>query len=918
MFFPITLMLELSDKGRIKMNRKRKIGIGFKITSGYLILIVCLAISAIVLNNQITSLQQERNGIIQYDSSMRITSNNLERQILNMESSLHRYLITKDETYLQKYNEEFTTWETTFRELETLVEDYSTAENQLNGIYTSITDWINKIGQPLVNTTLTNQNIDKAVASFDGERSSVALSELQQKFSTFRNIETEAIQQNVLELNKRNENLTYSLFAILTFIAVATIIVFTMISRNITGSINEVTDAIHNMKKSDSQKRKRIVAKTNDEVRDLVDATNELLVTMENRQWYQRNLAEIVTAYQGVDTMEELGKVLLNSLTARTNSVYGAFYIQDTRNHDQFNKIASFAESNEEVGRRSFIAGQGYIGQAVKEKRILSYENKENSFHYLETALGNIPITNGIIVPVFFGKEVIAVIELASLKKYSEQQHALITEVVVYLGAMINSITGRMEIIRLLNESQAMTEELQVQSEELQTQSEELKMQTEELTTINERLEERTRDAENKTYALEKAQFELKESAEQLRQSSNYKSEFLANMSHELRTPLNSILILSELLAENNEKRLTDDELEYAKVIHNSGEDLLNLINDILDLSKVEAGKMDLWFREMNVYEITQHITSLFSPIAQQKGIELTVEVAQNIVESFHTDVKRFHQIINNLLSNALKFTEKGSVVVGIEPAIVTSAMQQISDRWLKVSVIDTGIGIPQNKQQIVFESFQQADGATVRKYGGTGLGLSICREVTKLLGGWITLQSVEGKGSTFTVYLPSLPEGNTSSVQMAEQEVATTMATLPIDSTKTIFNGKSILIVDDDYRNIYALRQALEQKGVHVLEATNGLECLNILQTAPRVDAILMDIMMPELDGYETMERIRGELQLTELPIIALTAKAMKQDRDRAFEVGASDYISKPLNLEQLFSVLTVWLTSGERLRNG
>lgn len=918
MFFPITLMLELSDKGRIKMNRKRKIGIGFKITSGYLILIVCLAISAIVLNNQITSLQQERNGIIQYDSSMRITSNYLERQILNMESSLHRYLITKDETYLQKYNEEFTTWETTFRELETLVEDYSTAENQLNGIYTSITDWINKIGQPLVNTILTNQNIDKAVASFDGERSSGALSELQQKFSTFRNIETEAIQQNVLELNKRNENLTYSLFAILTFIAVATIIVFTMISRNITGSINEVTEAIQNLKKSDSQKRKRIVAKTNDEVRDLVDATNELLATMENRQWYQRNLAEIVTAYQGVDNMEELGEVLLNSLTARTNSVYGAFYIQDTRNHDQFNKIASFAESNEEVGRRSFIAGQGLIGQTIKEKRILSYENKENSFHYLETALGNIPITNGIIVPVFFGKEVIAVIELASLKKYSEQQHALITEVVVYLGAMINSITGRMEIIRLLNESQAMTEELQVQSEELQTQSEELKMQTEELTTINERLEERTRDAENKTHALEKAQSELKESAEQLRQSSNYKSEFLANMSHELRTPLNSILILSELLAENNEKRLTDDELEYAKVIHNSGEDLLNLINDILDLSKVEAGKMDLWFREMNVYEITQHITSLFSPIAQQKGIELTVEVAQNIVESFHTDVKRFHQIINNLLSNALKFTEKGSVVVGIEPAIVTSAMQQISDRWLKVSVIDTGIGIPQNKQQIVFESFQQADGATVRKYGGTGLGLSICREVTKLLGGWITLQSVEGKGSTFTVYLPSLPEGNTSSVQMAEQEVATTMATLPIDSTKTIFNGKSILIVDDDYRNIYALRQALEQKGVHVLEATNGLECLNILQTAPRVDAILMDIMMPELDGYETMERIRGELQLTELPIIALTAKAMKQDRDRAFEVGASDYISKPLNLEQLFSVLTVWLTSGEHLRNG
>lgn len=900
------------------MNKKRKLGIGFKITSGYIILIICLIISALVLNNQITNLQTERNSIIKYDSQMRTMSNNLERKIINMESSLHRYLITNDEIHLEKFNENIATWESSYEELSAIVNDFSSGQEQLEIVHSSIEDWISNIGQPLMSAIRANDNAE-ILTMFDETQSSLAINELQEKFTAFRTFETEAIQMKVEELNDQNTNLTYSLFGILTLIATVTIIIFTIIARNIAGSINEVTDALEDMNASDGKVRKRITAKTNDEVKDLVLATNTLLATLENRQWYQASLAEIVTAYQGVDTLDELGEVLLNSLTTRTQSVYGAFYIQDIRNKDQYNKIASFAETGDDVGRESFEVGHGFIGQSVKEKRILSYNNQENSFHYLETALGNIPISNGIIVPVFFGKEVVAVFELASLKPYGQQHRDLIKEVVVHLGVTINSIIGRMEIIRLLNESQAMTEELQVQSEELQTQSEELKMQTEELTTINERLEERTRDAESKTHELEKVQVELKQSAEQLRQSSNYKSEFLANMSHELRTPLNSILILSEMLAENHDHHLSEDELEYAKVIHDSGEDLLNLINDILDLSKVEAGKMDLWFREMDVYEIPQHIQNLFLPVAKQKDLELSVDVDNNIAEIFHTDVKRFHQILNNLLSNALKFTEEGSVTVKVDRAHITPAMRQLSDTWITVSVTDTGIGIPKNKQSIVFESFQQADGATVRKYGGTGLGLSICREVTKLLGGWITLSSKEGQGSTFTVYLPSLPEGNAAQTNMAEQEAVYTDGTpaIPLSVSKSIFEEKHILIVDDDYRNIYALRQALEHKGVHILEASNGVECLNILQTATRVDAVLMDIMMPEMDGYETMERIRKDLQLHELPIVALTAKAMKQDQDRAFEAGASDYISKPLNLEQLFSVLTVWLTSGERLRN-
>lgn len=900
------------------MKKQRRVGIRFKITSGYAVLICFLVIAAVVLNSQITGLQQERNSVIEYDSQMRTLSNRLERQIINMESSLNRYLITQEDKYLENYYKYLGTWETVYKELDDVVHNYSN-ENQLGTIYTSITSWLDEIGQPLLESILTNDE-SQMLARFNGEQSSAAISELQAQFSEFRNLETASIQAEILSLDNSNTRLTYTLFLVLGILAIITIFVFNTISRKITDSITEVTSAIHEMNATSGKKRKRLTAQTNDEVRDLVNATNSLLETLEGQQWLQVNLNEAVTAYQGVDTLNELGEVLLKQLTTRTKSSYGAFYVQDVYDKQQYFKLASFAESANNVGKEQFHVDEGFIGQAVREKRTLSYENNEEGFRFMETGLGSIPIKNGVIIPIEASEEVVAVLEFASMERYTAQQRKLLQEVVRHLGVTITSIQSRMEIIRLLNESQAMTEELQVQSEELQTQSEELKMQTEELTTINEQLEERTHEAEQKTNALEKAQFELKQSAEQLRQSSNYKSEFLANMSHELRTPLNSILILSEMLAENNDQRLTEDELEYANVIHNSGEDLLLLINDILDLSKVEAGKMDLWFDEMDVEELASHVYNLFMPIAEQKNLELHIEFASPLPHVFHTDIKRFHQIINNLLSNALKFTEQGAVTVKVEQATVTPSMQQRSEVWLAVHVSDTGIGITPDKQQIIFDSFQQADGATVRKYGGTGLGLSICREFTKLLGGWITVHSEEAQGSTFTVFLPSLPNGQLLESHIIEQppQLSEPSDTLIPYTKGNVFAHKRILVVDDDYRNIYALKQALEQKGVEVLEASNGIECLNILQTVSRVDAVLMDIMMPEMDGYETMEHIRHDLELTTLPVIALTAKAMKQDKERAIEAGASDYITKPLNLEQLFSVLTVWLTSEEPISYG
>lgn len=306
---------------------------------------------------------------------------------------------------------------------------------------------------------------------------------------------------------------------------------------------------------------------------------------------------------------------------------------------------------------------------------------------------------------------------------------------------------------------------------------------------------------------------------------------------------------------------------------------------------------------------------------------------AENVADIFYTDEKRFQQVLKNLLSNALKFTEQGYVRVDIKQLDLeqlTTNMQDVSSEWLEITVSDTGIGIPKDKHQLIFESFQQADGATVRKYGGTGLGLSICREFSKLLGGWVSLQSEEGKGSSFSLTIPSLPNGinEATTIDSAVVEVVATLEAPEVVEMQEkvdesdivslheveVFQGKNILIVDDDYRNIYALKAALENRGMNILVAKDGLECLKIMETNNKIDLILMDIMMPNMDGYETMSIIRTKMKLTDLPIIALTAKAMKTDRDKSLEAGASDYISKPLNLDQLVSVLRVWLVSKGR----
>ncbi|CAM5605406.1 histidine kinase [Streptomyces narbonensis] len=491
-----------------------------------------------------------------------------------------------------------------------------------------------------------------------------------------------------------------------------------------------------------------------------------------------------------------------------------------------------------------------------------------------------------------------------------------------------------------------------------------------------------------KNTEIEEARQVLEERAEQLAVSMRYKSEFLANMSHELRTPLNSLLILAKLLADNAETNLTPKQVEFAETIHGAGSDLLQLINDILDLSKVEAGKMDVSPTRIALVQLVDYVEATFRPLTAEKGLDFSVRVSPELPATLHTDEQRLLQVLRNLLSNAVKFTDSGAVELVIRPAnadVPQSIREQLLEAGslrdpeadlIAFSVTDTGIGIAASKMRVIFEAFKQADGTTSRKYGGTGLGLSISREIARLLGGEIFAASESGRGSTFTLYLPLSPtelpshgygqgvSGAEEPQQGADEEAAGAVHAFPhfpaapvrtearsgagalfrhrrkaaaeatgartavpgqsgqqgavdraepeaeVEPRRTFnFSGERVLIVDDDIRNVFALTSVLEQHGLAVLYAENGREGIEVLEQHDDVTVVLMDIMMPEMDGYATTTAIRRMPQFAGLPIIALTAKAMKGDREKAIESGASDYVTKPVDPDHLLSVMEQWM---------
>ncbi|WLV24007.1 ATP-binding protein [Aciduricibacillus chroicocephali] len=911
------------------MKDSRKFGIKPKIIIGYAGVIVCLVIVFLILNMQIGSLQAERNQIIKHEMDVNNMANRLESYFIDMETGQRGYLITGKETYLNPFFNALSKWEDSYAELADYLRDDKEQVKRLGEIKTTIRDWIKNTGEPAI-AAREDGNRKEIEALLSEDPGKEDMNKRRRQFEAFRKSEQMTTQKHVAKLDERNKNLTIGLFSVLILIAGVSIVIAYVTARSITRTVNSVTNTIRGLAHSSKDLKKRIHVKTRDEIRDLGEATNELLDIMEKRDWLQVSVAEILKSVQGVALIDILAKEFLGQMARNTNAAMGAFYIrQECENGIEYEKVGSFADSAENIGRERFKAGEGLIGQCAEEMQMHIIQDIPENYRVIGSGLGEVKPKSILVAPVIFEGKAVAILELATLDHFTEDHIMLFQEISETFGVIVHSVMNRMEVVRLLKDSQTMTEELQAQHEELQTQSEELRMQSEELQTTNDQLEDRTTEAESKALELEMAKRQLEDKNDELRRSSSYKSEFLANMSHELRTPLNSILILSEMLYEAEEAE--SETAEYAKIIQSSGKDLLGLINDILDLSKVEAGKIEVVIDELNTSEFAELTQLKFNHQAAEKGISLVVEKDPKVPEIFHTDSTRLQQIAKNLLSNALKFTEAGEVklqLTAITDSQMAESMRQVSDEWIALSVSDTGIGIPPEKHALIFEAFQQADGATSRKYGGTGLGLSICAEFAKLLGGSIMVESEEGKGSKFTVLVPSLKKGiediqlldwsqeDTAKVIYGETALATVAATEEVEVRTDaipddidIFAGKHVLLTDDDPRNIFALKKVLEKNGMHVIEARDGIECLETMQQRTDIDIVLMDIMMPRMDGYEAISTLRNELGYTNLPIIALTAKAMKQDRERCLEAGASDYISKPIVMEQLLSAMRVWL---------
>ena len=672
------------------------------------------------------------------------------------------------------------------------------------------------------------------------------------------------------------------------------------------------------------------VAGLKDNVNLMVANLRETTRANQEQDWLKTNLARIAGLMQGHRDLLELARLILGELTPLASAQYGAIYlasdVADPQVQQQeFTRIATYGFTK--GGLDHFGAGEGLAGQAAIERRPILITDAPAGYLKVGSGLGQAAPVSIAVLPILFEDQVLGVLELASLTPFSGVHLAFFNQFVGTIGVAINTIMANSRTEALLSESQRLTSQLQERSVELQRQQAELRRSNAELEDKAALLAKQNSAIEIQNRQIEQARSALEERAQQLAISSRYKSDFLANMSHELRTPLNSLLVLAKLLSDNQDGNLTGQQVDFARTIHAAGSDLLQLINDILDLSKVEAGKMDVNPADLPLTALVEYVDATFRPMAEHKGLGFSIQVRSGTPDRLYVDEQRLEQIVRNLLSNAVKFTSAGEVRLTIgraDQVEFSGALRGASD-VIEFAVSDTGVGIAKNKLSTIFDAFRQADGTTSRRYGGTGLGLSISRDIAQLLGGEVRASSRPGKGSTFTLYLPArqhtagavtitIPPATSTAKPAAAGPAA---APMPVaDGGEDALNGARILIVDDDARSVFALTGVFERHGAEVLYADNGRIAIEALERNEDISLVLMDVMMPELDGNATMRAIRRMPQFTELPIIALTAKAMKGDRDKSIKAGASDYVPKPVDTDHLLQLMRRWLrhSAGQR----
>ncbi len=712
------------------------------------------------------------------------------------------------------------------------------------------------------------------------------------------------------------------------------------LASNLTTQVRAIAEVASAVAQGDMSRS--ITVEAQGEVAELKNNVNLMVANLREttraKDWLESNLARIAALMQGHRDLVEVADLILAELTPLVNAQYGAFFLSDSgaRPGEGLKFITGYG-TGKETGP-STVSGRpagGLVAQtALQQKRIL-IDSAPPDYITIESGLGCAPPTCVVILPILFEGQVLGVIELASFSRFSEVHLAFLDQFVNTIGVSINTIIANSRTESLLSESQRLTAELRKRSDQLQ-----------------------------------RSNAALEEKAALLATSSQYKSEFLANMSHELRTPLNSLLILARLLADNPDGRLSEQEVQFAATIHRSGSDLLQLINDILDLSKIEAGRMDVRPKRLPLDKLLDYVHATFRPLTIDRGLAFDVTVDDDVPQELYSDEQRVQQVLRNLLSNAIKFTSSGSVELRVNRVCGERFEEESlreADDVIAFSVQDTGIGIAPEKLPLIFEAFQQSDGTTSRNYGGTGLGLSISREIAQLLGGRITAESELGVGSRFTLYIPARlsertlphepdsaqptrpdgaeqpagpsataprtawqepagaasdggPTGGAAPPTAGEEAAANVGASgQGLDTTRLkewqtghagrVLNGLHLLIVDDDIRNVFALTHVLGRVGITVKYAENGREGIEVLKRSPDISLVLMDIMMPEMDGYEAIRMLRHTPRLEHLPVVALTAKAMPGDREKALESGANEYVPKPVDIDRLLTTICALL---------
>lgn len=653
-----------------------------------------------------------------------------------------------------------------------------------------------------------------------------------------------------------------------------------------------------------------------------LEETEKASKIAQEKNWVLEGMSYINNRLQVVDSSEELARRIITAMVQYLEVPAGVIYFVDPKT-EQLVTVASVAVSSS--SKKSFVIGEGVVGNAALSKTVTIIKNIPPDYWKVDSSLGQVS-GNGEIacVPLWMNEELKGLIELGCFTQFTDLQISLLKSISDILSAAINSYQSRDRINQLLDELQEQKEalleqqeelrqtndELSRQAEELQASEEELKTQEEELKQINLELKERNEAIENARQALT-----LK--AKELETTSRYKSEFLANMSHELRTPLNSVLILAKLLADNNTQNLNTKQIDYANIIYKSGNDLLQLINDILDLSKIESGKIDLIIEDVSIDTIATDIKQLFSVVASEKNIEFRIDQQQGVANQIHTDKQRLLQVIKNLLSNAFKFTPSGGKII-VDFRNVPGRTAEMA-----ISVIDTGIGIAPEKQKLIFEAFQQADGSTSRKYGGTGLGLSISRELIRLLGGSIEVKSELNKGSEFTIYIPlqHKPLVQTEKEFIDIQALADNESTVilpfeniheqnkvPDDRHKLQPGEKLMLIIEDDINFATIIRDYARHKGYKVVIALEGDEGLYYARRF-KPNAIILDIQLPVMDGWTILKQIRADAAIKNTPVHIISAI----DDNRFKQEDIMAYLKKPIDansLEKAFQML------GEHIR--